>query len=97
MFNKSVKKEFTVSEIAIKYNVEKRIVLGWIERGLFPNAKKEVSPFGVEFWRVPENDLKDFEPQRRRGRPTSAKPSKAALAKRRQREQEKQAAESERK
>jgi hypothetical protein len=86
------KNELTVTELATRYNVEKWIVLGWIERGLFPNARKEKSPFGVEFWSVPEDDLKNFEPQRRRGRPTAKNPSNATLAKRRQREQKKQIA-----
>jgi|GEM_PF-5976217 len=86
MLKESVKKELTVSELALRYNVEKRIVLGWIQRGLFPNAKKEQSPFGVEFWIVPESDLKGFEPQKGRGRPKSKNPSKATLAKRAQRE-----------
>lgn len=95
MLKKSVKKELTVSEIASRYSVEKRIVLGWIQRGLLPNARKEQSPFGVEFWLVPETDLEGFEPQKRRGRPKATNPSKATLAKRRQREQEKQNTESE--
>lgn len=84
----SVANEFTVSDLAEKFKVEKRIVLGWIERGLLPNAKKGKSQFGVEFWTVPESDLINFEPQKRRGRPSSKNPSKATLAKRAQRDRE---------
>jgi hypothetical protein len=88
MLKEIVKNELTVSEIASRYSVEKRIVLGWIQRGILPNARKEQSPFGVEFWLVPETDLEGFEPQKRRGRPKATNPSKATLAKRRQRKQE---------
>lgn len=62
-------KKLTAREIAGRFNVNKRIVLGWIERGLFPNAVKIKSPLGIEFWTVPERDLLNFVPQRRRGRP----------------------------
>jgi hypothetical protein len=53
--------EFTVSELAQKYNVTKRVVLGWCERGKFPNAHKVDSGFGFEVWKIPASDLEGFE------------------------------------
>ncbi len=63
-------KELTAKEIAGRYNTNKRVVLGWIERGVFPNAVKKKLIDGVEFWIIPEVDLINFKPQRRRGRPS---------------------------
>ncbi len=78
-------KQLTTREVAEKYGVKQITVRVWCEKGVFKNAYKETSPRG-DFWQIPESDLKGFEPQKRRGRPTSENPSKAALAKRAQRE-----------
>jgi len=78
-------KEFSVTELAEKYQVNRRIVLGWIAGGKFPNARKIDPPVGKPYWLVPESDLTNFEPPGRRGRPLSDNPSPAALAKRQQR------------
>lgn len=81
-------RELTAREVAEKFGVKAITVRVWCEKGRFPNAYKKQSAFGVEYWAIPELDLKDFKPQLRRGRPTVTNPSKATLAKRRQREQE---------
>ena len=60
--------DLTAKEIAVRQAVPKRVAQGWIQRGLFPNARKEIiEPFG-EIWLVPESDLQDFE-KPIRGRP----------------------------
>lgn len=56
-------------EVAEKYNVTKRVVQGWCERGLLPNAKKVPSGFGFDVWEIPDTDLKGFTPPEGRGRP----------------------------
>ncbi len=78
-------KKLTASEIAEKFKVGKGVVLGWLQRGKFPNAKKAVGTFGVSYWEIPASDLEGFEPQRRKGKPRLSEPSKAALAKRKSR------------
>jgi hypothetical protein len=53
-------KDLTAKDISEKENVPKRVALGWIQRGEFPNARKvTIEPFG-EIWLVPENDLIGF-------------------------------------
>lgn len=79
-------KQLTTREVAEKYGVKQITVRVWCEKGMFKNAYKDTSPRG-DFWQIPETDLEGFEPQLRRGRPTSINPSKAALAKRHQREE----------
>ncbi len=57
---KNAMRDLTAKDISIKENVPKRVVLGWIQRGEFPNARKVIiEPFG-EIWLVPENDLIGF-------------------------------------
>ena len=80
------KKVLTTKEVAEKVGVKQITVRVWCEKGIFKNAFKEESPRGP-YWVIPEEDLKNFTPQLRRGRPTDINPSKAAIAKRRQREQ----------
>jgi hypothetical protein len=82
-------KHLTTKQVAEKYGVKQITVRVWCEKGVFKNAYKETSPRG-DFWQIPETDLEAFEPQLRRGRPASATPSKATLAKRQQREQKKE-------
>lgn len=82
-------KEYTVAELAERFGASKHTVNGWIRRNLFPNADKRSSPVGIDYWVVPEGDLKDFKPPGRPGRPLSKNPSAAALAKREQRKNKK--------
>lgn len=53
-------KEFTARDIAQLFKVEKRVAQGWIQKGLFPNAKKETHPIFGDVWLVPESDIKNF-------------------------------------
>ena len=53
-------KELTAKDIAELFQVEKRVAQGWIQRGCFPNARKEVHPIFGGVWLVPESDLKNF-------------------------------------
>jgi uncharacterized protein YjcR len=80
--------DLTTKQVAEKLNVKQVTVRAWCDKGLFANARKETSPRG-DYWVIPEADLKNFELPSR-GRKQSASPSKAALAKRRQREQDQQ-------
>ena len=80
-------KELTTKQIAEEYKVAERAVRRWCENGKFPNARKEQTPRG-DYWLVPDTDLKGFTAPES-GRPKSDNPSKAALAKRAQREREK--------
>lgn len=82
--------ELTAKEVAEKFGVKPITVRVWCEKGKFPNARKKESQFGVKYWAIPESDLNNFKPQLRLGRPTSDNPSKATLAKRAQRERDKQ-------
>ena len=84
----------TTKQAAEKIGVKQVTVRSWCEKGLFKNARKENSPRG-EYWIIPEADLEGFEPPPK-GRKLSKNPSKTALAKRRQREQEKQTTKNER-
>jgi hypothetical protein len=87
MAEKNSEKEYSVTELAEKYNVKRRIVLGWISGGKFPNARKVTPPVGKSYWLVPDSDLTSFTPPGKPGRPLSDTPSAAALAKRQQRKQ----------
>ncbi len=82
-------KEYSVTEVAEKFNAARRIILGWIAAGKFPNARKVEPPVGKPYWLVPESDLVNFTKPAGRGRPLSDKPSTAALLKREQRKQRK--------
>lgn len=82
-------KEYSVTELAEKYDVERRIVLRWISSGKFPNARKVTPPVGLAYWLVPESDLKNFNKPEGRGRPLSENPTSEALAKRQQRDRQK--------
>lgn len=78
-------KEYSVTELAERYEVKRRIVLGWIAGDKFPNARKVAPPVGKPYWLVPETDLKNFIKPTRRGRPLLDKPTEDALRKRQQR------------
>ena len=88
MKKKEVQK-FSVSELAEKYGVPKRTVLGWINSNRFANAEKITPHVGLAYWLVPETDLKDFVKPSGRGRPLSENPSDDALKKREQRKNKK--------
>ncbi|MBS3915572.1 MAG: helix-turn-helix domain-containing protein [Bacteroidetes bacterium] len=79
-------KFLTAKQVAEKYGVTKRVVQGWCERGLLPNAKKVDSGFGFDVWQIPERDLENFVKPEGRGKPRLDNPSAATLAKRRSRE-----------
>jgi len=79
------KNELSVAEIAERFSVERRIVIGWINNKKFPNAHKVVPPVGLAYWLVPETDLENFSKPTGRGRPLSANPSADALRKREKR------------
>lgn len=53
-------KRLTAKEIAERYEVEKRVAQGWIQKGYFPNAAKEGHPIFGDVWLVPVSDLTDF-------------------------------------
>lgn len=78
-------KKLTAKEVAERYGVAKRVVQGWCERGLLPNAEKVPSGFGFDVWQIPEADLKDFVKPEGRGKPRIANPSAATLSKRKSR------------
>jgi predicted site-specific integrase-resolvase len=78
--------DLTTKQVAERIGVKQVTVRSWCEKGLFKNARKENSPRG-EYWMIPETDLENFELPPK-GRKPSKNQSKAALAKRRQREQE---------
>lgn len=75
-------KKLTIKEVAEKFGVGKRVASGWVERGKFPNAEKLDDPYGKSYWVIPETDLENFVPQKRKGKPAKENPSKATLAKR---------------
>jgi hypothetical protein len=75
----------TAKEVAEKYGVVKRVVQGWCERGLLPNAHKVASGFGFDVWQIPETDLINFVKPEGRGKPRLENPSAATLAKRKSR------------
>lgn len=66
----------TARQVAEKYGVAKRVVQGWCERRLLPNATKIPTIFGFEIWQIPESDLRNFTPPGRPGRPASFKGAK---------------------
>lgn len=86
--------DLTTKEVAEKLKVKQVTVRAWCDKGLFKSARKETSPRG-DYWLIPEAELKGFQ-KPARGRKEAANPSKVALAKRAQRERERQTAESER-
>ena len=53
-------KRLTAKEIAEHYEVEKRVVQGWIQKGYFPNAIKEGHAIFGDVWLVPVSDLTNF-------------------------------------
>jgi len=79
--------DLTTKEAAEKLGVKQVTVRAWCDKGLFKYARKESSPRG-DYWVIPEKDIKNFVPPEK-GRKKSDNPSKAALAKRAQREREK--------
>jgi len=65
--------DLTTKEVAGRYGVGDAAVRQWCRRRLLPNAYEQPTPRGV-VWRIPEKDLKGFEPPKKTGRP----PTKSA-------------------
>lgn len=61
--------QLSVREVSEKFNITKRRVMGWCERGLLPNAKKVPTGLGFDHWQIPETDLEGFVIPEGRGRP----------------------------
>ena len=73
---KRAEKMLTVREVAEKLDanpgtVRIRTVRLWCKQGRFPNAYTEETPFG-SYWKIPESDLKNFQP------PKIGRPKKTA-------------------
>lgn len=74
MTNRTTKPRLlSVREISERFGVTKRRAMGWCERGLLPNAKKEPTGFGFDHWQIPETDLANFRMPEGRGRPRKSK------------------------
>ena len=80
-------KYLTTKEASELLSVKQVTVRSWCDKGLLRTARKENSPRG-DYWIISERELKNFEPPMK-GRKPLDNPSKTALAKRRQRRQEK--------
>lgn len=76
IYNRIVAK-LKVKDLAEKFDVNRRVALGWFERGLFPSAKKVKGEF-FYYWEVEESDIKDFIPQKRKGKPSKKSVEPAA-------------------
>jgi hypothetical protein len=74
----------TIAQAAERLNVAQPIVNLWCRQGKFPNAVLEVTRRGP-VWRIPESDLKDFEPPKI-DRPLNSSPAQPKGATRRTRE-----------
>lgn len=53
-------KEFTIAEVAVRFERDRSSVLRWIQSKKFPNARLVSSPLG-DYWLIPENDINSFE------------------------------------
>ena len=60
--------DLTTAQVAERFNVTPANVRLWCKRGLFPSAR-EVQESRGSVWRIPEKDLKGFEPPKKTGRP----------------------------
>jgi hypothetical protein len=65
------KRDLTTAQVAERMSVSVHAVRFWIKRGLLPNAY-EVAESRGPVWRIPESDLKGFEPPKKTGRPPKA-------------------------
>ena len=75
----------TAADIAARYGVGYRTAARWCQRGLFPHMVTGPKAGRDPIYLIPESDLEGFIPPRR-GRPTSAEPSRTAAAMRRSRQ-----------
>ena len=60
--------ELSTAQVAERFSVTPANVRLWCKRGLFPHAR-EVQESRGSVWRIPEKDLKGFEPPKKTGRP----------------------------
>jgi hypothetical protein len=67
-------KMLTVKEVAAKLGAAQISVRIWVNKGRFPGARKESTPFG-DFWLIPETALVGFE-MGKAGRPPKPKKGK---------------------
>jgi hypothetical protein len=65
-------KELSTGDVAQRFNASPITVRLWCRRGLFPNAR-EVQETRGSVWKIPESDLKGFEPPKKTGRPPKSK------------------------
>ena len=52
-------KEFTIAQLAEKFQRDRSSILRWIQSGKFPNARLITSPLG-EYWIIPAGDIENF-------------------------------------
>ncbi len=71
--------ELTTAEVAQRTGASPITVRLWCRRGLFPHAR-EVQESRGSVWRIPESDLKGFEPPKPTGRPPKPKPAETVPA-----------------
>lgn len=69
--------ELSTAQVAERFSVTPANVRLWCKRGLFPNAR-EVQESRGSVWKIPESDLKNFEPPKKTGRPRKAKTGKTS-------------------
>jgi hypothetical protein len=69
--------ELTTAQVAERFDVTAANVRLWCKRRLFPNAR-EVQESRGSVWKIPESDLKNFEPPKKTGRPPKAKTGKTS-------------------
>ncbi len=68
--------ELSTSQVAERMKVSVHTVRWWCRHGLLPNAR-EVNESRGSVWKIPESDLKGFEPPKKTGRPPKPKASGA--------------------
>ena len=52
-------KELTTKDLAKLYKVAEVTVRVWCQKGHFPNARQEETPFG-SYWLIPQKDVDQF-------------------------------------
>jgi hypothetical protein len=55
------KEVYTLAEIADKFNVHRRTVARWRERGLFPHARRKTPGLPGSTWLIPSADVRSIE------------------------------------
>lgn len=59
-----MEKQFTVEELAVRWQVTGRTVRNWVEEGAFPNAYR-IGPGRKSPIRIPASDVEEFERNRK--------------------------------